>query len=118
MFPRFEVSETPTGMSGTKGSYENKNIKSPLFEVKKKFGNGSYLMRGSQNLNSSLVFSMEPDCFFIGPLAPLAAHTWNCQHHLLVASGDCKLLLHEQNKLGRWRGKRTGGLQPLKWGVL
>lgn len=35
LFHRFEVSETPTGISGTKGSYGNKNIKSPLFEVKK-----------------------------------------------------------------------------------
>lgn len=52
-------------------------LKVLYLKLKKKFGNGSYLMRGSQNLNSSLVFSMEPDCFFIGPLAPLAAHTWN-----------------------------------------
>lgn len=51
-------------------------------------------MRGSQDLNSSLGFNMEPD-FSKGLWLPLQPTHGICQHHLLVAFGDCNLLLYE-----------------------
>lgn len=71
-------------------------------------------MRGSQNLNRSLVFSMEP-VFSKDPWLPLQPTRGICQHHLLVASGDCKLLLHEQGKVG---GQENWWFATLEMGVL
>lgn len=71
-------------------------------------------MRGSQNLNRSLVFSMEP-VFSKDPWLPLQPTRGICQHHLLAASGDCKLLLHEQDKVG---GQENWWFATLERGVL